>query len=160
MLLACVQTDVVFADVTANQERVLAHLDEAGQRGADLVVMPECMLSGYAYNSRDEAMPHARSIDDPIFAEITRVAAARYLHVTLGFLEKDDSGRLFNAAAMIGPEGVVGRYRKIHLPHLGIDRFVDRGDIPYGLLVANDVKIGLAICYDSSFPESASTANT
>ena len=51
-----------------------------------------------------------------------------------------------------GPGGVIGHYRKIHLPHLGIDRFVDRGDIPTPSHMPR-VKIGLAICYDSSFPE-------
>jgi predicted amidohydrolase len=71
-------------------------------------------------------------------------------------LEKD-ADRLFNTAAMIGPKGMVGHYRKIHLPHLGIDRFVDRGDIPYRTLSTgkshHSANVGLAICYDSSFPE-------
>lgn len=152
MLLACVQTDITFADVPANLTRVIGAIDEAGGRGAQLVVMPECMLSGYAYAAREDAIPHAVSIDDPIFSEIARSAAAQNLHVTLGFLEKEGD-RLFNASALVGPGGVVGHYRKIHLPHLGIDRFVDRGDRPYNLLDAGDLRIGLAICYDCSFPE-------
>ena len=122
MLIACVQTDVTIADVPANQKRVLKALAEAGNRGADLVVFPECMLSGYAYDSRDQAIPHAKSIDDPVFAELAQSAAEHDLHLTLGFLEKDGS-RLFNASALVGPGGVVGHYRKIHLPHLGINRF-------------------------------------
>lgn len=59
MLLACVQSDVTFADVAANLQRVLKWIQIASDRGADLVVLPECMLSGYAYDSREEAMPHA-----------------------------------------------------------------------------------------------------
>ena len=152
MLIACVQTNVTFADVPANLRRVLDWIDQAGRAGADLVVMPECMLSGYAYDSRDQALPHSISLDDPLFGELAKAAGTHDLYLTLGFLEQDGD-RLFNAAALVGPEGVAGNYRKIHLPHLGIDRFVDRGDIPYRVATAGDVRVGLAICYDSSFPE-------
>jgi predicted amidohydrolase len=152
MLIACIQTDVTFADVPANLHRVLQWIEKAGEEGADLVVLPECMLSGYAYDSREDALPHALAINDPLFSDIASAAAAKNLHLTLGFLERSED-RLFNAAALIGPRGVIGRYRKIHLPHLGIDRFVNRGDIPYEVHGAGDVRVGLAICYDSSFPE-------
>ena len=152
MLIACVQSDVTFADVPTNLQRVLDWVEKAGQSGADLVVMPECMLSGYAYDSREQALPHAISINDPLFNELAKAASKYDLYLTLGLLEQDGD-RLFNAAALVGPTGVVGHYRKIHLPHLGIDRFVDRGDIPYRTLSAGDVHVGLAICYDSSFPE-------
>ena len=152
MLLACVQTDVVFADVSANLKRTLQWIDQAGGQGADLVVLPECMLSGYAYDSREQALSNALPIDDDVFSQIAQAAAAHRLHVTLGFLELSGD-KLFNASALVGPAGVVGHYRKVHLPHLGIDRFVDRGDMPYRPITAGEVKIGLAICYDCSFPE-------
>jgi predicted amidohydrolase len=152
MLIACVQSDVTFADVPANLNRVLDWVEKAGEAGAELVVLPECMLSGYAYDSRQQALPHALSIDDQLFTKLAKAASKHDLYLTLGFLEQDGE-RLFNAAALVGPSGVIGHYRKIHLPHLGIDRFVDRGDIPYRVLSAGDVKVGLAICYDSSFPE-------
>lgn len=152
MLLACVQSDVVFADVPTNLKRTLHWIDQAGDKGADLVVLPECMLCGYAYESRDQAMPHALGITDPAFQQIANLAAKHNLLVTVGFLEKT-SDKLYNAAVLVGPNGVVGQYRKVHLPHLGIDRFVDRGDFPYQPIDAGHVKIGLGICYDSSFPE-------
>lgn len=152
MLLACVQTNVTFADVPSNLQRVLHWIEKAGDAGADLVVFPECMLSGYAYESREEAIPHAVSLDDPVFAELVGAAAKHQLHLTVGFLAKDGN-RLFNASALVGPDGVIGQYRKIHLPHLGIDRFVDRGDIPYAVHAAGEANVGMAICYDSSFPE-------
>ena len=152
MLLACVQTDVAFADIPANLIRVIDQIEEAGAKGADLVVMPECMLSGYAYDSREQGMSQAVALDDDVFSTIAEAAATHNLHVTLGFLEKDGE-KLFNASALIGPKGMVGNYRKVHLPHLGIDRFVDRGDIQYRTLDAAGTNVGLAICYDSSFPE-------
>ena len=156
MLLACVQSDVTFANVPANLSRAIHWIQQAGNKGVDLVVMPECMLSGYAFDSREEALPHAISIDDDVFADLAKAAKKHNLHVTLGFLEKHGE-QLFNASVMVGPKGIVGHYRKIHLPCLGIDRFVDRGDFAYCTHRANtkagDVNVGLAICYDSSFPE-------
>lgn len=157
MLLACVQTGIRFSDVPGNLQCVMDWIDRAGKSGADLVVMPECMLSGYAFGSRQDALPHAVPISDPLFEQIAEKTAEWGLHVTLGYLEVDGD-RLFNAAALVGPSGVIGCYRKVHLPHLGIDRFVDRGDFPYQVheVVTQSgeiCRIGLAICYDSSFPE-------
>lgn len=158
MLIACVQTDIHLADVSTNLQTVLASIDVAAQQGAEFVVFPECMLTGYGFDTREEAMPQARSLGDPIFATLQAHLAAKKLFVSLGFLERDDSQhpaspRLFNASVLVGPEGIVGHYRKVHLPHLGVDRFVDRGDRPYAVLRAGEAQVGLAICYDSSFPE-------
>ncbi len=158
MLLACVQTDIRLGDISHNLQTILATVDAAADRGAELVVFPECMLTGYGFDTRDEAMGQARSLDDDVFAQIHDKLASKKLFATFGFLEReannlDGESRLFNASVLTGPEGVVGHYRKVHLPHLGVDRFVDRGDIPYRVLPANDARVGLAICYDCSFPE-------
>ncbi|MGC6443458.1 MAG: carbon-nitrogen hydrolase family protein [Rubripirellula sp.] len=152
MLIACVQTDVSFANVDENIHRVSQWLEQAASSNAEFVVFPECMLSGYAFDSRNEALPHALTIEDERFNHLSSLAAKHQLHFTLGFLEKTND-QLFNASALIGPSGLVGHYRKTHLPHLGIDRFVDRGDLGYPIYQAGQAKVGLAICYDSSFPE-------
>ena len=68
-----------------------------------------------------------------------------------GLLERDGA-RLFNACVLAGPEGVVGSYRKVHLPFLGIDMFVDPGDRPFAVHDAGGLKVGMHICYDGSFP--------
>lgn len=158
MLLSCVQSDVTFADVPANLHRVLAWLQRAGERQPGLVVFPECMLSGYGFKSREEALLHAIRIDDPLWQELA--AACRRpqpLHLVIGFLETAVAAtgetRLYNASALVGPQGVIASYRKVHLPHLGVDRWVDRGDRPYAVHAAGAARVGLAICYDSSFPE-------
>ena len=152
MLIAGVQTDVHFADIDANQKRTIDWIERAAQQRADLVVFPECMLSGYGYDSREHALEHARTITDPLFSDLASAAKKHQLCLTIGFLE-ESNGSLFNASALIGADGVIGHYRKVHLPHLGVDRFVDRGDMPYDVLTAGKAKVGLAICYDSSFPE-------
>ena len=162
MLIACVQSDVSLADPAANLSRVLDWMERASQPpehagGSDLVVFPECMLTGYAFDSRDEAFKSALETSDPVFAQIAQHANRLGQLVTIGFLERRGQ-QLFNAAALIGPDGIIGVYHKIHLPHLGIDRFVDPGTAGYQPVDAIDsrgesIRIGLAICYDASFPE-------
>ena len=68
-------------------------------------------------------------------------------------LESDGDG-VFNAAVLVGTNGVIGSYRKIHLPFLGADKFTTFGDRPFAIHKAGDLKVGLNICYDSAFPES------
>jgi len=152
MLIACVQTDVSFANIDDNIRRVSQWLAQASESGAKLAVFPECMLSGYAYESRELALPHAITINDSRFETLAQLAAKFEIHFSLGFLEKTET-QLFNASALIGPSGLIGHYRKTHLPYLGIDRFVDRGNLGYPIYRAGEAKVGLAICYDSSFPE-------
>ena len=71
-----------------------------------------------------------------------------------GLLERDGT-RLFNACVLVGPRGVIGSYRKVHLPYLGIDMFVDPGDRPFAVHDVGGLRVGMHICYDGSFPETA-----
>ncbi|MEM6363245.1 MAG: carbon-nitrogen hydrolase family protein [Planctomycetota bacterium] len=172
MLLACVQTDVQFANVAGNLETVLRSLGDASE--ADLVVFPECMLTGYGFQSRQEAIDVAPLLHDEWVEVLTSAAAKHDCHIVLGTLLRSDQARdnglmdhapegdghcdeavrLTNSSVLIGPDGLCGRYDKIHLPHLGVDRFVDRGQLSYQSWPTNSgCRIGLAICYDCSFPE-------
>ena len=74
--------------------------------------------------------------------------------VIYGLLEADGQ-QIFNACVLVGPKGVVGSYRKIHLPYLGVDRFTTPGDRPFAVHEAAGMRIGMHICYDGGFPESA-----
>lgn len=169
MLIACVQSDVTFAQPSANLTRVLTWMEQAAQidggaepsdstsRGAELVVFPECLLTGYAFDSLEHASDVALEIGGPIFDSLINAAAKWDQRITIGFVERSGT-KLFNSAALIGPQGIIGCYRKIHLPHLGVDRFVDRGEEGYrvyGVPTARSgvANVGLAICYDASFPE-------
>lgn len=154
MLLACVQTDVQFAAVEANLKTVIDTLEQLGSQQVDLAVFPECMLTGYAFESRGEADAVALREDSPEIAEMIAVSRRTGVALTIGLL-LSDADRLFNAALLIDGSGIVGRYHKVHLPHLGVDRYVDRGEIPYQVdsLSGSGARVGMGICYDSSFPE-------
>jgi predicted amidohydrolase len=118
------------------------------------VIFPECILSGYGFGSRSEAIPHAEALPGP--STETLASDCRRLNVwtVVGLLERDGN-RLFNAAALIGPTGFVAGYRKVHLPCLGVDRFTTPGDRPFAVHDLGGLRIGINICYDGSFPESS-----
>jgi predicted amidohydrolase len=153
MRIAAVQVDVRLSEVEKNVEVVCHWIQAAHAATVDLAVYPECMLTGYCFESREEALPHARRIDDPLWQRIAAACGDGHpIYVVVGFLQLEED-RLYNASALVGPDGVIGVYQKVHLPHLGVDRFVDRGGRPYKVYQAGEMRVGLAICYDSSFPE-------
>lgn len=136
-----------------NLDVIVDRLAAAAGSGAHLVVFPECALSGYGFASREEGLEHAVPIDGPAVRRVVAACAERSCYAVFGLLERDGS-RLFNACVLTGPSGVVGTYRKIHLPYLGIDMFVDPGDRPFAVHDAGGLRVGMHICYDGSFPES------
>jgi predicted amidohydrolase len=151
--VAAVQMDPKLGDVGANRETILARLKEAFAAGASLVVFPECALTGYGFGSKEEAMAFAEPLPGspsllPIIFECARAGA----YAVIGMLERDGD-RLFNACALVGQGGVIGSYRKVHLPYLGVDRFTDPGDRPFAVQDAGGLRVGMHICYDGGFPE-------
>ena len=96
----------------------------------------------------------------PSIAAVAEACRRNQLHAVLGLLECEPAAsrpRLFNAVACVGPGGLIASYRKVHLPHLGVDHFADPGDRPFAVHTVDGLRIGLNICYDSAFPESART---
>ena len=150
--VAAVQTEPQLGAIEANLRSILAKLREAAAGGARLVVFPECALTGYAFESRDEASRHAEPIPGPSTRRVAEACEDLGAFAVLGLIERDGD-RLFNVATLVGPGGVVGTYRKLHLPFLGLDRFVDPGDRPLAVLDAGGVRVGMHICYDGTFPE-------
>ncbi|GIW92261.1 MAG: amidohydrolase [Pirellulaceae bacterium] len=146
--------DVAFADPQANRDRMERWIKEAAGAGAALVVFPECALCGYCFESLQEAWQWAEPIPGPSTEKIVELCRRIGIHVAFGMLERTES-QLFNACALVGPDGVVGVYRKIHLPYLGVDRFATPGDRPFGVFRVGPARVGMHICYDGSFPESA-----
>lgn len=152
--VAAVQMDCLLGEVAHNRTALLRRLREAASAGARLVVFPECVLTGYGFENRAEALACAEPIPGPSVQKLAAACAELGIWAAFGLLERDES-RLFNACALVGPHGLVGSYRKVHLPFMGVDRFADRGDQPFAILEAAGLRVGLQICYDGSFPEAA-----
>jgi 5-aminopentanamidase len=153
MKLAAVQMDVRIFDQKRNLRVVLERLVQAARAGAKLVVFPECALTGYCFNTREEAWPLAETIPGPCTEKLA--IAARELDCTLviGMLEREGE-QIYNSAAVITPQGMLGSYRKVHLLCLGIDRYDVPGDKPFPVFNTPAGRIGVNICFDCSFPES------
>ena len=152
--IAAVQMDVKLGASPANLDAMIEKLDVAVAAGAGLTIFPECSLTGYCFDSREEALPHAEPIPGPSCEKLAAACKRLGTFAIMGMLEAADD-KLFNACVLVGPGGVVAGYRKIHLPFLGIDRFTDPGDHPFAVHPAGDLQVGMNICYDSAFPESA-----
>jgi len=148
--------DCQLGNKAANWTEIRRRLREAAALEARLILFPECALSGYGFSSKEQALPHAESIPGPTTRELSEECRKLETWAALGMLEHEEStGRLFNSCALIGPAGEVFSYRKLHLPFLGVDRFVTPGDRPLAVHDLGGLRVGINICYDGSFPEAA-----
>jgi len=152
--IAGVQMNPQLMAKAGNLRTILQHLQTAAHAGAGLVIFPECALTGYCFQSLQEAIPLAEPVPGPSTQKLTEACQSHQIHAIMGMIEKDGD-RYFNAAVLAGPNGVIGKYRKMHLPFLGIDQFVNPGDLGFGVYETSLGRIGLNICYDGSFPESS-----
>jgi predicted amidohydrolase len=135
-----------------NVARSVELIEEAHARGARLIVLPELCNSGYMFESREEAFALSETVDCGETIRVWRDLAAR-LDVTLisGFAERDGDV-LYNAAAIVGPDGVLGVYRKLHL--WGEEQlFFEPGNLGVPVFNTPFGRIACAICYDIWFPE-------
>jgi predicted amidohydrolase len=134
-----------------------AEVGAAAEEGSRLVVFPEAALTGYVFETRQEAVDAALRADGPELEELAAACASVGAWAVVGAIERDDGHPdgpgLFNAAFVVGPEGVLGRYRKLHTLCLGADRFTRPGDGGLGVFDLPFGRIGVHICYDGSFPE-------
>lgn len=151
MRVAVAQTEPRLGENERNLEVCLGRLEEAAKDGAQLLVLPECAIPGYMFDSAEEALAFAEEVPGPSTEILARECHRLEMHAVCGLLEREGDV-LHNAAVLIGPGGLIGTYRKSHLPFLGVDRFVVAGDelpvyeTPLG-------RIGIEICYDLRFPE-------
>lgn len=152
--IACAQIDCLLGQPKANLARIISLIRTAAGRDAKLVMFPECALTGYAYESLAESIPFAEAVDGPSSNAIAEACRETNAYAIVGFIEADGNN-YYNAAMLVGPEGVMGNYRKTHLPFIGIDRFLTPGDRAYQVFNLPFGKVGMNICYDISFPEPA-----
>ena len=151
--IAAVQMEPRIKEKSRNLETIIQRMNVAAGSGAELIVLPECAVTGYVFNSLQEVIPYAENIPGPSTRKLEECCHALGIYAVIGLIEKSDD-KYFNAAVLIGPKGLIGRYRKIHLPFLGVDRFLDPGDKPFKVYKTGIGNIGMLICYDCNFPES------
>lgn len=151
MRASVIQTDPRLGDVQRNLAECMAVIEREAAAGTDLLVFPECALSGYMLDE-PTAWACAEPIPGPATDALSEVGARTGVHCVMGLLERDGD-RLRNTAVLVGPDGIVGRYRKSHIACIGADRYTAPGEDPYEVFDTPIGRIGLQICYDWRFPE-------
>jgi 5-aminopentanamidase len=151
MRVGVLQFEPVLGEVDHNLEhieRLLTGVD------LDLVVLPELCTTGYQLTS-EEARDLAEPFPGGASAErLSRLAAREDLLLVAGVIERASAGRPFNSAVLVGPDGHLATYRKTHLFSDELDLF-SPGDTGFFVTSARGVRIGMMICFDWVFPESA-----
>ncbi|MGH2852196.1 MAG: nitrilase-related carbon-nitrogen hydrolase [Solirubrobacteraceae bacterium] len=149
---AAVQLAPVIGELDRNRELAAAAILDAAGRGAQLVVLPELAVSGYRFDDRVEARASAEPLDGPTVARWTELAALRGLTIVGGICELGVWGALHDTVAIVGRDGLIGSYRKTHLWNREREIF-DPGLVAPPVLATEHGRLGVAICYDSWFPE-------
>lgn len=150
-------------DVTANRERCAGLVRTAGERGADLIVLPEAAM--HPFGRPDQPLREvAETLDGPFVSALVDAAKATGTTVIAGMfaaVESDENGdnteHVDNTVVAVTGDGLVGSYRKVHLFDALGWRESDRlraGD-PGALLTlpVGDLTVGVLTCYDLRFPE-------
>jgi N-carbamoylputrescine amidase len=150
--VACLQTHPCFGDVAGNLARQRELLETAVGAGARLLVLPECCSTGYCFEDEREALSFSEELGRGPASELWLELAARHdVHIVAGVVERA-GGAVYNSAALVGPDGVVGAYRKAHLWNREKEIFA-AGDLGFPVYDTPLGRIGMHICYDAWFPE-------
>ena len=150
--MACCQISPEVGDPARNAASARQAVREAVLGGAQIVVLPELVTSGYVFRSREEAEAAAVPADGELLREWEQEAARGDALVIGGFCERAPDGRLFNSAALVDRDGVRAVYRKLHLWDQESRWFVP-GEEPAPVVGTRHGRIGLAVCYELEFPE-------
>ena len=140
-------------DPEGNAKRGSKWIARAADAGAKLIVLPELASSGYAFASDGEADLAAQDVGGPCLARWGESCRDRGVFVAAGFCERGAAGR-FNSAALLGPDGVIGVYRKAHLFY-DEQSYFEPGDSGFPVFDLPFGKVGMLVCYDLWFPEAA-----
>ena len=151
--VAGVQCDIAIGNSEANLAQMRTQLETLSKEDPFLVAFPECFLQGYCFDTFDEAYQQAITREAEELQRILAWAAELDTHVVFGFLEKAGNA-IYNACGLATRQGQLHIYHKVHLPKLGVDQFTTPGRRLEAVSVDN-IRIGLNICYDCSFPEPA-----
>jgi len=122
---------------------------------ADIIVLPELAASGYLFNSKEEVEKIAEDPNNGPTAELfKKLAKKNNTSYVVGFAEKVED-RIYNSAMLVNPDSSIHIYRKTHL-FFEEKKWFQPGDTGFKVFKAkNNVKIGIMICFDWIFPESA-----
>ncbi len=146
----------------ANLDKTLQFVEQAGERGVQILCMQEIFTGPYFCAEQDAKWYGAveQIPEGPTVAAMQRQARRHRMVIVVPIYEEDEPGVYYNTAAVIDADGsYLGKYRKNHIPHCAPgfwEKFYFRpGNLGYPVFHTRYAKIGVYICYDRHFPEGA-----
>ena len=113
--VAAIQFEPILGEKEKNVTALLHLVEEAAQHEARLIVLPEMVTTGYCWESRSEIAPFVEPIPGPTTGRFQHIATSYGCFIAISLPEVDPSTEVYyNSMALIGPEGLIGTYRKIH----------------------------------------------
>ena len=158
--VAAINWKGVWGNKAANLEKIKTKVCEAARLGANMVCFPELALSGYecGEQARRDQRPcsmhieMAETIPGPSTNEIAKLAKELDVYIIFGMPEKEDKDAVsrYNSAAIIGPEGIIGSYRKLHLapPPKWTEFFCFKSGNELPIFETKYGLVGIQICAD------------
>jgi len=152
--IALIQINPVRKNVDSNIDKIAALISNVK---ADLIVLPELANSGYLYHEPNDLIPYSEPSDGsgPFLSALKVFSKSSGGMIVSGYAELAGN-QLFNSAVAVSPDGVIENYRKIHL-FADEKSLFEPGDQGFKVFKWQGVKIGMMICFDWIFPESART---
>ena len=151
MKVGLYQNNPAFGEVKTN---VADAIEALSSTSVDLVVLPELFNTGYQFIARDEVASLAEEIPNGFTCRaMIDFARKKKIHIVFGMAERHNN-RLYNSAVLVGPDGFIGHYRKTHL-FFEEKYLFEPGDTGFRVWDIGQAKIGIMICFDWLFPESA-----
>jgi predicted amidohydrolase len=138
-----------------NIRKIEKEVLKAKKKDANLVVFPELSLTGYVI--RDGLYELAETIPGQSTENIEKIARKTKMHIVFGMpeLSEKTQATIHNSAVLVGPEGLIGKYRKMYLPTHSVfeEKRYFRPGYETAVFDTEVGRIGLVICYDLFFPE-------
>jgi len=138
-----------------NIKKIESQVTKAKQQGAELVIFPELSLTGYTM--RDQIYELAETIPGHSTTALEKLAKKTGAYIVFGMpeLSEKTQATVYNAAVLVGPDGFIGKYRKMYLPTHSVfeEKRYFRPGYQTAVFETELGKIGLIICYDIFFPE-------
>jgi predicted amidohydrolase len=156
--VAAVEFNPAFFEFERNIPRIAAIIEQSAQAGAKIIVLPETATSGYIYKDRKQFDPYLDSIPGKTTDAIEKITKKYDCYVTIGIAEIDRStGLAYNTGALVGPEGYIGKYRKVGL-NSDDQLWFTPGNLGYPVFDTRYGKIAMEICYDDTYWEPSRVA--
>jgi predicted amidohydrolase len=154
MKVATVQFQHLAGDVPANLSVVTRFVLQAASKNVELVLFPECCLSGYWHLrklTRIQLEVVAQRIPGgSAFAEVTKLAKTHDISIGVGLVEVTEDGTLYNAFVVVNGDGTWANHRKLHCfvsEHMSSGHRFTVLDTPKG------IRLGILTCYDNNLIE-------